>query len=420
MAENTIEKKFFLDWEGLKALWSKINSTFANKDVVEGELSRLDTDIKTTKGSLETFQGQVEQRFDGVDDLINTFMPREFPTYTDAVKGASMLAPGTVVKVEQDGPLLDESGEPVDDKIYTAGFYMILDPENGIIEKVSTASGAGVGGNIEELAASLEKLSADAITKAVISDETGAELTTVQKENNTLIFKLDNEFKVNSDSVNALTHRAVAAMFGTLTEQITQIPKFKISVVDKLPESEISTSTIYLLKNSDPTANNIYAEYIYVLNGTEGEWEKLGEQSLVIDDFATKVEVERLIAIAMQDVVKTDALNSAIQTAKGEVLTEVSKTYISKDDAEKYIDGDELTASLNNYYTKTEADGKFLTFGAADEMFVKPEDIEDFMTEPEIIVSIQTGNIGDAIRITEEQIESLVVGGTDEGTDENQ
>lgn len=420
MAENTIEKKFFLDWEGLKALWSKINSTFANKDVVEGELSRLDTDIKTTKGSLETFQGQVEQRFDGVDDLINTFMPREFPTYTDAVKGASMLAPGTVVKVEQDGPLLDESGEPVDDKIYTAGFYMILDPENGIIEKVSTASGAGVGGNIEELAASLEKLSADAITKAVIIDEAGAELTTVQKENNTLIFKLDNEFKVNSDSVNALTHRAVAAMFGTLTEQITQIPKFKISVVDKLPESEISTSTIYLLKNSDPTANNIYAEYIYVLNGTEGEWEKLGEQSLVIDDFATKVEVERLIAIAMQDVVKTDALNSAIQTAKGEVLTEVSKTYISKDDAEKYIDGDELTASLNNYYTKTEADGKFLTFGAADEMFVKPEDIEDFMTEPEIIVSIQTGNIGDAIRITEEQIESLVVGGTDEGTDENQ
>ena len=420
MAENTIEKKFFLDWEGLKALWSKINSTFANKDVVEGELSRLDTDIKTTKGSLETFQGQVEQRFDGVDDLINTFMPREFPTYTDAVKGASMLAPGTVVKVEQDGPLLDESGEPVDDKIYTAGFYMILDPENGIIEKVSTASGAGVGGNIEELAASLEKLSADAITKAVIIDETGAELTTVQKENNTLIFKLDNEFKVNSDSVNALTHRAVAAMFGTLTEQITQIPKFKISVVDKQPESEISTSTIYLLKNSDPTANNIYAENIYVLNGTEGEWAKLGEQSLVIDDFATKVEVERLIAIAMQDVVKTDALNSAIQTAKGEVLTEVSKTYISKDDAEKYIDGDELTASLNNYYTKTEADGKFLTFGAADEMFVKPEDIEDFMTEPEIIVSIQTGNIGDAIRITEEQIESLVVGGTDEGTDENQ
>ena len=410
MAENTIEKKFFLDWEGLKTLWSKINSTFANKEVVEGELGRLDTDIKTVKGNLETFQGQVQESFEGVDNLINTFMPREFPTYTDAVKGANMLAPGTVVKVETDSPLLDDLGEPVDDKIYTAGLYMILDPENGIIEKVSTASGAGVGGNIEELAASLEKLAADTVKGVVIIDEAGNELTTVQKENNTLVFKLDNEFKVNSDSVNALTHRAVAAMFGTLTEQITQIPKFKISVVDRLPEEGISTSTIYLLKNSDPAANNIYAEYIYVVTGTEGEWEKLGEQTLVIDDFATKVEVERLIAIAMQDVVKTDTLNSAIQTAKGEILTEVSKVYISKDDAEKYIDADELASALNDHYTKSEADGKFLTFAAADELYVKPDDIADFMTEPEIIVSIQSGNIGEAIRITEDQINSLIAG----------
>ena len=164
------------------------------------------------------------------------------------------------------------------------------------------------------------------------------------------------------------------------------------------------------MKNSDPTSNNIYAEYIYVVTGTEGEWEKLGEQSLVIDDFATKVEVERLIQIAMQDVVKTDTLNSAIQTAKGEILTEVGETYISKDDAEKYIDADELASALNDHYTKSEADGKFLTFAAADELYVKPGDIADFMTEPEIIVSIQSGNIGEAIRITEDQINSLIAG----------
>ena len=35
-------------------------------------------------------------------------MPREFPIYTDAVKGAGMLAPGTIVKVEEDSQLLDE------------------------------------------------------------------------------------------------------------------------------------------------------------------------------------------------------------------------------------------------------------------------------------------------------------------------
>lgn len=410
MAENTVEKKFFLDWEGLKTLWSKINATFANKDVVESKFEAVDSRLNTVAGKFETFQGDVLERFDGVDDLMNSFMPREYPTYTDAVKGSNMLAPGTVIKIEQDSPLLDDAGEPVDEKIYAAGFYIVMDPENGVIEKVSTASGAGVGNNIEELAASLEKLSAAAVTKVVISDEAGNQLSEVQKVNNTLIFKYDDELVVNSESVNALTHRAIARMFGTLTEQITQIPKFKVSVVDKLPESNISTSTIYLLKSTDESTNNMYAEYIYIVSGTEGKWEKLGEQTLVIDNFATKEYVSQQITIAMQNVVTNDTLNSAVNATKGELLTTVANTYISKEDAEKYVDSNELTTTLENYYTKEESDGKYLTISASDELFVKPEDIADFMTENEIIFSIQTGLIGETIRISEDQINSLVVG----------
>lgn len=410
MAENTIEKKFFLDWEGLKTLWSKINATFANKEVVDSKFEATDTRLNTIAGTLETFQGDVMDRFDGVDDVINSFLPREYPTYTDAVKGSVVLAPGTVIKVEQDSPLLDESGEPVDEKIYSAGFYIVTDPENGTIEKVSTASGAGVGGNIEELAASLEKLTADAVTNAVITDGAGNTLSNVEKNNNALIFKYDDEFKVNSESVNALTHRAVARMFGTLSEQITQIPKFKVAVVDELPTSEISTSTIYLLKNSDESTNNLYAEYIYVVTGTEGQWEKLGEQTLVIDNFATKEYVSQQITIAMQEVVTNSTLENAIKDAKGDILATVGETYITKEDADKYVDDTELSTALGDYYTKEVADGRFLTITAGNEMFVKPEEIEDFMTEPEIIASIQTGLIGETIRITEEQINSLVVG----------
>lgn len=410
MAENTVEKKFFLDWEGLKALWSKINATFANKDVVDSKFGAVDSRLNTVAGNLETFQGAVNERFDGVDGLIGTFMPREYVTYTDAVKGSNMLAPGTVIKIEEDGPLLDDLGEPVDDKIYTAGFYIVMDPENGVIEKVSTASGAGVGGNIEELAASLDKLQADAVTRAIISDANGNMLTTVEKSNNSLLFTYDDEFKVNSESVNALTHRAVAAMFGELSEQITQIPKFKVSVVDKLPESEISTSTIYLLKNADNSENNMYAEFIYIVTGTEGRWEKLGEQTLTIDNFATKEYVSQQITIAMQNVVTTDVLTREINTAKGEILTSVDKTYITKADADKYIDSGELSASLSNYYTKTEADGKYVTYSQGKDMFVEPEDIADFVTENDILVSIQSGNIGDTIRISEDQINSLVAG----------
>jgi hypothetical protein len=407
MAENTIEKKFFLDWAGLKKLWSKINETFANKVEVNSEFESVRSNILTLTGEFNTFSGTVTDRIDGVEGTIETFMPREFPTYTDAVKGAGMLAPGTIVKVEEDSQLLDEAGEPVDDKVYAAGLYIVLDPETGLIEKVSTASGAGVGGNIEELATSLEKLDSEVIKGAAIINELNETLSVVEKVGNNLVFKIDDTFDVNTESVNALTHRAIAAMFGTLSSQISQIPKFKISIVDELPTSEISLSTIYLVKNSDPSSNNLYAEYIYVEKDASYEWEKLGEQSLVIEDFATKKDVELAIAAAMQNVVSKDDLSTALTTAKGEILDEVSKTYISKIDVEKFIDQDELNAELNNYYNKSEADGKFLTQNVADTIYAKLSDIDDFMTESEIIASIQEGNIGENIRITDDQINSL-------------
>ena len=40
-------------------------------------------------------------------------------------------------------------------------------------------------------------------------------------------------------------------------------------------------------------------------------------------------------------------------------------------------------------------------------IYVKNSDIGDFMTEPEIIASIQEGTIGEVIRITDDQINSL-------------
>lgn len=413
MADNNITKKFFLDWEGLKSLWSKINSTFANKAAVDDALSKLNDDVTIVDASLKALDSQVNLRIDGVEETIDTFIPKEFPTYTNAVKYAPLLVPGAVVKVLADGPLLDESGNPVQDEngstpIYKAGLYIVSDPVNGVIQKISTASGAGDASNIEELSVVVQQLSDDVVKTAIMVTETGEILSTVEKTDNSLLIKVDDEFVIDSQSVNMLSHRAVAAMYGELTNQISQIPKFKISVVDELPESGISASTIYLLKNSDPTSNNIYAEYIYVKKGEEDwHWEKLGEQSLVIDDFAKKTEVEQMITIAMQNVVKTKQLEDAIATSKAEILDEISKTYISKLDVEKFIDEDELATSLSDYYSKNEADDKFVNITYANETFLTDKDIEDFMTEPEIITSIQTGLIGNEIRITDDLINSL-------------
>ena len=421
MAENnTNEKKFFLDWGGLKTLWNKINLTFANKAEVEQTVENINTSITDLEADLSHLDEAVNLRIDGVEDTMGTFMPREFPNYTEAVKGVKVLAAGTVIKILEDSQLVDESGEPIPGEdgsspFYTAGLYLVINPKDGVIEKISTASGTGTGGNIEEIAAFVDNLDKEVVKTAFIEDENGETLSSVEFGDNALVFKIDNQFQVNSHSVNALTHKAIAAMFGDLQDQITQIPKFKIKVVDKLPtigRDEISYATIYLCRNAedDPGTSNLYIEYICVQDTVNGDyWEKLGEQSLVLEDFAMKEWVEGEIAVAMQNVVKEDRLTQALENTKGEILTEVEKTYITKVDVEKFIDQEELTEQLDYYYTKAECDDRFLSPEFADGKFATKEDIEPLMDEGEIITSICYGNIGDNIRITDEQINSLTI-----------
>lgn len=421
MAENNTEKKFFLDWGGLQTLWKKINLTFANKVEIEQTVSDINTSITDLEADLSNLDETVNLRIDGVEGTMDTFMPREFENYTAAVNGVKTLAPGTVIKVLEDSQLVDDSGEPIPDEdgatpFYSKGLYIVLSPSEGKIEKISTASGTGTGGNIEEVAAFVEQLDKDVVKRAYTADENGSQLSEIEFGDNALVIKVDNEFKVGSTSVNALTHRAIAAMFGDLKDQITQIPKFKIKVVETLPNpetDEISYSTIYLVKNGETdyeATKNLYMEFIRVQDTVNGDyWEKLGEQTLALEDFAMKEWVEGEIAAAMQNVVKEDKLNQAIDNAKGEILTEVGKTYATKEEVEKFIDQDELNTQLDYYYTKTESDDRYLTPDFAGSQFATKEEIKDFMTEGDIIKSIQSGNIGDNIRITDEQIETLTI-----------
>lgn len=68
---------------------------------------------------------------------------------------------------------------------------------------------------------------------------------------------------------------------------VSAIPKFAIAVVDSLPTTGISATTIYLLKTSTTETGNLYTEYIYVNNA----WEKLGTQTLDLSGYATKTEL---------------------------------------------------------------------------------------------------------------------------------
>lgn len=61
-----------------------------------------------------------------------------------------------------------------------------------------------------------------------------------------------------------------------INNKISAIPKFGITVCEALPDSNISKTTVYLLKSSKEETDNLYDEYIYV----GSKWEKLGTQTV--------------------------------------------------------------------------------------------------------------------------------------------
>ena len=61
---------------------------------------------------------------------------------------------------------------------------------------------------------------------------------------------------------------------------VSAIPKFTISVVTSLPTSNISETTVYLVKSG--TGGDLYTEYIYV----NGAWEILGSQKVDLTGYA--------------------------------------------------------------------------------------------------------------------------------------
>ena len=66
---------------------------------------------------------------------------------------------------------------------------------------------------------------------------------------------------------------------------VDMIPKFSIEVVNSLPVTDISTTTIYLVRD-DSSTGDIYKEYIYVNN----TWEILGTQRVDLSNYYTKQE----------------------------------------------------------------------------------------------------------------------------------
>lgn len=94
-----------------------------------------------------------------------------------------------------------------------------------------------------------------------------------------------------------------AASKSYVDAQVSTIPKFNIEVVTALPTSNISYSTVYLLKTGDEEGN-LYEEYIRVKgkDSAPDSWEKLGTQTVDLSNYYTKDEADAAIESAVSEV----------------------------------------------------------------------------------------------------------------------
>ena len=82
---------------------------------------------------------------------------------------------------------------------------------------------------------------------------------------------------------------------------ISVIPKFAIAVVNELPISDISTTTVYLIPNNSGETSNLYDEYIYTT-----QWEKLGTQTVDLSNYPTIDEMNNAINAAINAIIDGD------------------------------------------------------------------------------------------------------------------
>lgn len=132
-------------------------------------------------------------------------------------------------------------------------------------------------------------------------------------------------------SVNDLTYyynkTEIDGKITTINNNISKIPKFAIEVVENLPTSNISPTTIYIKKTSTTESGNLYTEYIYVNDA----WEELGTQTLDLSGYTTTEALNTALAKYtktenLATIATSGKLADAEQDTTHRVVTDTEKT----------------------------------------------------------------------------------------------
>lgn len=153
---------------------------------------------------------------------------------------------------------------------------------------------------------------------------------TKNETDNLLSGKVDNStlgsYYTKTESDNLLSAKAnqtdLTSLSGRVTQNETDITALQTAVsgalkreiVQTLPTQDISTTTIYMIRNTTTSGDNIYDEYMYINN----LWELIGTSATDFSNYYTKTEIDTLLSGKQSSLSQTqlDAVNSGIDSSK--------------------------------------------------------------------------------------------------------
>lgn len=147
-------------------------------------------------------------------------------------------------------------------------------------------------------------------------------------------------------------YKVIADVETALKSDITSIPKFKIEVVDELPESGDS-ATVYLVLDKEG-AGDLYTEYIYV----NGAWENLGKQTVDLSAYSTTEQMNAAIAAAIANVYSKSEVDDLLAAKVASSDFDAYKQEVASE-----LSGKANSSDLDSYQLKSDAESEHNALG---------------------------------------------------------
>ena len=284
--------------------------------------------------------GITEVQTDGTNIRFKTANGDWFSVRLNSVDGATVSSNGHLIIELTDGTTLDAGALPVG----TMDSSLSATSENGVQNKVITTA---LNGKQNILIASTG-VTIDTTDPTHPQISANVDYTNlINKPTKLSDFTNDEDFINNT--VNNLTNYYLKTETYTQTEVnnlISQLASLSIEIVEELPTTDISTTTIYLINVS---GTNNYNQWMYINNA----WANLGSTSVDLTNYYTKSQTDMLLDSKVDKVIGKGLSTNDFTNAYKSVLDNYTVDSTLNSTSTNPIQNGTVTDALNTKQPKT-------------------------------------------------------------------